>query len=50
VKPGDKLLVTVLDNKVMVIENPKSWSKAIRDLPRTNYPPDYLEKEQADWD
>jgi AbrB family looped-hinge helix DNA binding protein len=50
VKPGDKLIVTVLENKIIVMEKPKSWSKAIRNLPRTNYPPDYLEKERADWD
>lgn len=50
VKAGDKILVTVLGDKVIVLEKPKSWSEAIRKLPRTNYPPDYLEKERADWD
>jgi AbrB family looped-hinge helix DNA binding protein len=50
VKAGDKLIFTVIENKMIVMEKPKSWSEAINNLPRTNYPPDYLEKERADWD
>lgn len=50
VKPGDKLIFTVVDNKMIIMEKPKSWSEAIRNLPRTNYPPDYLEKERTDSD
>ncbi len=48
-KPGDKLVVTTALDKMIVFEKPKSWSAAIRDLPRTNYPPDYLKKERDDW-
>lgn len=50
VKAGDKLIFTVLENKMIIMEKPKSWSEAIHNLPRTNYPPDYLEKERADRD
>jgi AbrB family looped-hinge helix DNA binding protein len=49
-KPGDKLIVTVYENRMIIMEKPKSWSAAIRNLPRTNYPPDYLKKEREDWD
>jgi hypothetical protein len=48
-KAGDKLIVTVCENKMIIMEKPKSWSAAIRNLPRTNYPPDYLKKEREDW-
>jgi len=50
VKAGDKILVTVIGDKVIVLEKPKSWSAAIRALPRTKYPTDYLKNERADWD
>jgi|HubBroStandDraft_3_1064219.scaffolds.fasta_scaffold2001725_1 AbrB family looped-hinge helix DNA binding protein len=50
VKAGDKLIFTVIENKMIIMEKPSSWSEAINNLPRTNYPPGYLEKERADWD
>ena len=50
VKAGDKLIFTVIENRMIIMEKPSSWSEAINNLPRTNYPPDYLEKERADWD
>jgi AbrB family looped-hinge helix DNA binding protein len=49
-KPGDKLIVTVYQDRMIIMEKPKSWSAAIRNLPQTNYPPDYLKKEREDWD
>lgn len=50
VKPGDKLIFTVFENKMIIMEKPKSWSTAIRGIAKGMYPPDYLEKERADWD
>ncbi len=50
VKAGDKILVTVHDNKMIVFEKPVKWSEAIKGLARAVYPPDYLAKERADWD
>lgn len=46
-KPGDKLLVTVMGGKVLVLEKPKSYHKAI--LGRGAYPKDYLKKERESW-
>jgi AbrB family looped-hinge helix DNA binding protein len=50
VKPGDKLIVTVAGDRVIILQKPESYSAAIRNLPRTNYPADYLKKERSDWD
>jgi AbrB family looped-hinge helix DNA binding protein len=47
VKPGDKLLVRVLGDKVIVLEKPRSYHRAI--LGRGTYPKDYLKKERQDW-
>jgi AbrB family looped-hinge helix DNA binding protein len=49
-KPGAKLMFTVVENKMIIMEKPKSWSAAIRGIAKGMYPPDYLEKERADWD
>jgi AbrB family looped-hinge helix DNA binding protein len=49
VKAGDKLLVVVLGDEVIVLKNPKSYRKAIRGLGKGLYPPDYLEKERQSW-
>lgn len=48
VKPGDKLIVRVLGNRVLVLEKPKSYHRAIlgRGEP---YPKDYLKKERQSW-
>jgi AbrB family looped-hinge helix DNA binding protein len=50
VKAGDKILVTVMGNEVIILKKPESWSGAIRGLARGTYPPDYLERERSDWD
>lgn len=50
VKAGDKILVKVLGDGVIMLKRPESWSAAIRGLARGTYPPDYLKKERADWD
>ena len=50
VKPGDKLLVVVRGERVIVLEKPKSYHAAIRGLGRGTYPRDYLRKERKSWD
>jgi hypothetical protein len=50
VKPGDKLIVSVGDHKVMVIERPAQHRKALRGMMKGVYPPDYLKKERESWD
>jgi len=49
-KPGDKLLVVVQGDRVIVLQKPKSYPAAIRGLARGVYPADYLEKERQSWD
>ena len=46
-KPGDKLIVTAHGGKILILEKPKSYSKAI--LGRGRYPKDYLKKERQSW-
>lgn len=50
VKPGDKLVVVVRGDRVIVLEKPKSYHAAIRGLARGVYPEGYLEKERQSWD
>jgi AbrB family looped-hinge helix DNA binding protein len=50
VKPGDKLLVVVRGERVIVLERPKSPHSAIRGLARPAYPGSYLKKERRSWD
>lgn len=46
-KPGDKVLVRVVGNKVLVLEKPESYHRAV--LGRGTYPKDYLKKERQSW-
>lgn len=48
-KPGDKVLITVMGNKVIVLEKPRSYRAALAGLGRGLYPKDYLKKERASW-
>jgi AbrB family looped-hinge helix DNA binding protein len=50
IKPGDRVLVVVHGNRVIVLEKPKSYHKAIRGMARGLYPEDYLRKERESWD
>jgi AbrB family looped-hinge helix DNA binding protein len=50
VKAGDKVVITVLAGKVMMMERPAKYHKAIRGLMRGVYGPDYLKKERESWD
>ena len=49
-KPGDKVLFTVLGNRVIIMQKPKSFAAALRGLGRGLYPADYLKKERESWD
>jgi AbrB family looped-hinge helix DNA binding protein len=49
-KPGDKLLVVVRGDRVIVLQKPKSYRDATRGLARGVYSPSYLEKERRSWD
>jgi AbrB family looped-hinge helix DNA binding protein len=50
VKPGDKLVVVVRGDRVIVLQKPKSYRAAIRGLGRGAYPGGYLPKERKSWD
>jgi AbrB family looped-hinge helix DNA binding protein len=49
VKPGEKLLITVHNGKVMVMKRPAKYHLAIQGLARGLYGPDYLKKERDSW-
>jgi len=46
-KPGDKLLVRAHGGKIVILEKPKSYHRAI--LGRGAYPKNYLKKERQSW-
>jgi len=48
-KPGDKLIVSTHGGKIIILERPKSYAKAIRGLMPTGYGKDYLRKERESW-
>jgi AbrB family looped-hinge helix DNA binding protein len=50
VKAGDKLMVVVRGDVVIVLQKPKSHQKAIGGLARGRYPHGYLGKERRSWD
>jgi AbrB family looped-hinge helix DNA binding protein len=50
VKPGDKLLVVVHGERVIVLEKPKSHRAAIRGLARGVYSKGYVQKERESWE
>jgi AbrB family looped-hinge helix DNA binding protein len=50
VKAGDKLLVVVRGDRVIVLQKPKTWHAAIRGLGTSQYPDGYLQKERESWD
>jgi AbrB family looped-hinge helix DNA binding protein len=49
-KPGDKILIVVREDRVLVLQKPKSHAAAIRGLGRGSYEEDYLEKERNRWE
>jgi AbrB family looped-hinge helix DNA binding protein len=48
-KAGDKVIVSVQGERVIVLEKPKSYADAIRGIARNTYPKDYLKKERRSW-
>jgi AbrB family looped-hinge helix DNA binding protein len=46
-KPGDKLLVQAHGGKILILEKPKSYHRAI--LGRGAYPKNYLKQERQSW-
>jgi len=49
-KPGDKILVVVRGERVIVLEKPKSYDSATRGLAPGVYRRGYLRKERRSWD
>ena len=50
VRAGDKLLVVVRGDQVIVLQKPKAHHAAIRGLGAGLYSADYLRKERKSWD
>lgn len=50
IKPGDKILVVVRDNRVLVLQKPKDARAALRGIGKGVYPKDYLRKERQSWE
>ena len=50
VNAGDKLLVVVHGDRVIVLQKPKVHHTAIRGLGKGAYPGGYVQKERQSWD
>ena len=50
VKAGDKILVVVRGERVLVLQKPKSHHAAVRGLARGRYPKDHVQKERLSWE
>jgi AbrB family looped-hinge helix DNA binding protein len=50
VKAGDKLMVVVRGDVVIVLQKPKSHQKAISGIARGRYTDGYLRRERRSWD
>jgi AbrB family looped-hinge helix DNA binding protein len=48
-RAGDRLLVVVRGQTVILMRKPKSYSRAITGLAGDSYPPEYLDSERAGW-
>lgn len=49
IKPGDKILVVVHGKKVVILQKPASYHRALRGLGRGTYPRDHVYKERESW-
>jgi AbrB family looped-hinge helix DNA binding protein len=50
VKSGDKLLVVVRGERVLVLQKPRSHHTAIRGLAHSRYAKGHLQKERESWE
>ena len=50
VSAGDKLLVVVRGNSVVILPRPHSWTRALRGLANNLYPEDFLKAERDSWE
>ena len=50
VRSGDKLLVVVRGNTVVILPRPSSWTKALRGLANKSYPECFLQSERDSWE
>ena len=49
IKAGDRMLVVVRGETVILLPKPGKYSQALRGVGKGLYPPDYLEKERESW-
>ena len=49
VGPGDKILVVVRGNVVILLQKPKNYAQAIKGICKGLYPSDYLRRERESW-
>jgi len=49
-KAGDKLLIEVLGDRVVLLQKPKSFAAALLGRATGLYPADYMKKERESWD
>ena len=49
-KSGDKILVVLRGERVLILQKPKAHHVAIRGLARRAYPSGHLQKERQSWD
>ena len=50
VSSGDKLLIVVRGDSVVILPRPRSFAKALRGLVKPAAAEDYLAQERASWD
>jgi AbrB family looped-hinge helix DNA binding protein len=50
VHAGDKLLIVVRGDMVVILPRPSSWTKALHGLAKEVYPSGYLGEERASWE
>ena len=48
-KPGDKLVISTVGGKIIVMEKPRSYRAALAGIARGLYPKDYVKKERDSW-